>query len=48
LFDQPGKYIKLLDARTVGQPCPVCRATIQKESFLGGTVYFCPCCQPAG
>lgn len=47
LFDQPGKYVKLLDARTVGQPCPVCDTKIQKESFLGGTVYFCPRCQPA-
>ncbi|MCU0488295.1 MAG: hypothetical protein MUE67_04995 [Anaerolineales bacterium] len=47
LFDKPGKYVKLLDARTVGQPCPICRTKIQKESFLGGTVYFCPRCQPS-
>ncbi len=45
LYDQPGGYVKILDSRTVGNPCPDCGTTIEKESFLGGTVYFCPGCQ---
>ncbi len=45
LFDQPGRYPKLLDSRSAGQPCPVCGAAIVKEQFLGGAVYFCPVCQ---
>lgn len=45
LFDQPGGYVKLLDARSVGQPCVNCETPIEKESYMGGTVYFCPQCQ---
>jgi formamidopyrimidine-DNA glycosylase len=45
LFDQFGRYPKLLDSRSVGQPCPVCGTEITKEQFLGGAVYFCPVCQ---
>ena len=45
LFGRPGGYLKVLDARSVGQPCPRCGETIQKESYMGGTVYFCPACQ---
>lgn len=29
----------------VGQPCPRCRAPIEKASYLGGAIYFCPTCQ---
>ena len=45
LFGRPGGYLKVLDARSVGQPCPRCGETIQKESYMGGAVYFCPACQ---
>lgn len=45
LHDQPGKYMRIMDNRNVGKPCPVCRAPIEKASFLGGAVYFCPSCQ---
>ena len=45
LFDRPGGYLKLMDTRRAGQPCPVCGATVVKEQFLGGAVYFCPTCQ---
>jgi formamidopyrimidine-DNA glycosylase len=45
LFDRPGGYLKLLDNRAAGQPCPICAATIVKEQFLGGAVYYCPACQ---
>lgn len=45
LFGQPGRYQTRLSKKTVGKPCPYCGNTIQKMSYLGGTVYFCPSCQ---
>jgi formamidopyrimidine-DNA glycosylase len=46
LFDQPGRYHRILSADAAGKPCPNCKTRIVKESFLGGAVYFCPKCQP--
>ncbi|EOS77563.1 MAG: endonuclease VIII [Lachnospiraceae bacterium] len=45
LFDNPGGYQTLLSKKTVGGPCPYCGNLIQKASYLGGTIYFCPYCQ---
>jgi formamidopyrimidine-DNA glycosylase len=45
LHDCPGHYMKLLDSRNVGLPCPECGTPIQKQSFLGGANYICPKCQ---
>lgn len=45
LHDQPGKYVRVMDNRNVGKPCPECGTPIEKASFLGGAVYFCPSCQ---
>jgi formamidopyrimidine-DNA glycosylase len=45
LYDQQGKYVRLMDSRTVGKPCPVCGTAIEKISFLGGACYFCSQCQ---
>ncbi len=45
LFGNPGGYIRLMDAKSAGQPCPVCETTIQKIQYLGGACYFCPNCQ---
>lgn len=45
LHDQPGKYVRILDNRNAGKPCPECSTPIEKTSFLGGAVYFCPRCQ---
>lgn len=45
LFGNPGGYIRLMDGKTVGQPCPICGTTIQKIQYLGGACYFCPNCQ---
>lgn len=45
LFGKPGGYRKLMDARSAGQPCPMCGTLIEKENYLGGAVYFCPQCQ---
>ncbi len=46
LHDQPGQYMRILDNRNVGKPCPECATPIEKASFLGGAVYYCPWCQP--
>lgn len=46
LFGSAGGYRTLLSKNTVGKPCPVCGADIQKTSYLGGAVYWCPMCQP--
>lgn len=45
LFGKPGGYAVMLSKNTVGKGCPYCGSTIQKASYLGGTVYFCPSCQ---
>jgi len=45
LYNRPGRYRRILDSRTVGQPCPECRTLIEKIFFLGGAAYFCPSCQ---
>jgi formamidopyrimidine-DNA glycosylase len=46
LYGCAGRYHRILSSETAGLPCPVCRSTIQKISFLGGASYFCPKCQP--
>lgn len=45
LLGQKGGYRTFLSKLTVGKPCPYCGNSIQKASYLGGTVYFCPECQ---
>lgn len=45
LHDRPGGYRKILDSRSVGQPCPECGTPIEKIQYLGGATYFCPRCQ---
>lgn len=45
LFGRPGGYVRRMDSRTVGLPCPECAAPIVKEQYQGGAVYFCPHCQ---
>jgi formamidopyrimidine-DNA glycosylase len=45
LFGCLGGYQTIVSKNTVGQPCPACGALIQKEAYLGGSVYFCPECQ---
>jgi len=45
LFNQPGGYIRIMDSKSVGKPCPVCATPIEKIQYLGGACYFCPRCQ---
>jgi formamidopyrimidine-DNA glycosylase len=46
IFGAQGGYRSLLSKNTWQEPCPVCGATIVKEPYLGGAVYYCPRCQP--
>jgi formamidopyrimidine-DNA glycosylase len=46
LYGAPGGYTPILDRRAKGKPCPDCGTPIQKISYLGGSCYVCPGCQP--
>jgi formamidopyrimidine-DNA glycosylase len=45
LFGRAGGYRTILSKNTQGGPCPSCGEKIQKETYLGGAVYYCPGCQ---
>lgn len=45
LYGQSGGYITKLSKNTVGQSCSRCGGTIRKESYLGGSIYYCDSCQ---
>jgi formamidopyrimidine-DNA glycosylase len=45
LYGNRGGYVRILDSRTKGKPCPECGTTIEKAQYLGGAIYFCPTCQ---
>jgi len=46
LFGQPGSYPVVIFSKNKGKPCPRCGDAIQKASYMGGSVYTCPTCQP--
>lgn len=46
LLGKPGKYETRASRNSVGNPCPRCGTAIVKEAYMGGSVYFCPRCQP--
>jgi formamidopyrimidine-DNA glycosylase len=46
LFGTPGGYQVVMCAENKGKPCPRCGCEIIKESYMGGSVYTCPQCQP--
>ena len=45
LYNQPGKYQRIMDSQSAGQPCRVCGTPIEKIQYLGGACYICPKCQ---
>lgn len=45
IFGQHGGYKTILSKNTYNNPCPRCGNTILKESYMGGSVYYCPICQ---
>ncbi|MHB0856262.1 MAG: endonuclease VIII [Anaerolineae bacterium] len=46
LLGAKGGYVTVLNSKTAGTPCPACGTSIVKEAYLGGSVYYCPSCQP--
>ena len=46
LSGRGGRYVRLMDRRSEGRPCPNCGTRIEKIQYLGGACYFCPNCQP--
>lgn len=46
LFGKAGGYKTILSKNTYKNPCPICDSAIVKEAYLGGSVYYCPTCQP--
>ena len=45
LFGIPGGYSTRLSQATFDKSCPVCGGTIVKQSYMGGSIYFCDGCQ---
>lgn len=45
LFGKKGGYITQVCKNTLGHTCSRCGGMILKESYLGGTVYYCNGCQ---
>ncbi|MFC1661957.1 DNA-formamidopyrimidine glycosylase family protein [Gemmatimonadota bacterium] len=45
LFGRKGGYVRLMDKKAAGRPCPACGTTVEKIQYLGGACYLCPQCQ---
>lgn len=45
LFGNNGGYKTVMSKNNAGLPCPVCGCLIKKESYLGGSIYYCTECQ---
>ena len=45
LFGNFGGYTTRVSKNTVGKPCPVCGSIIEKETYMGGSIYYCNKCQ---
>ena len=45
LYGNPGGYVRIMDSKSAGMPCPGCGSRIEKMQYLGGACYFCPSCQ---
>lgn len=45
LYGNPGGYRTRMSKNTAGTPCPICGCWIEKQSYMGGSIYFCPGCQ---
>ena len=45
LYNRSGGYKTILSNNTLKSPCPACGATLIREAYLGGNIYYCPVCQ---
>lgn len=46
LYGVPGGYATQMSRNGLAGGCPACGGVIVKEAYLGGSVYYCPRCQP--
>ena len=46
IYGQPGGYATKMSKNAMGAGCPRCGGRVVRESYLGGSVYYCPECQP--
>jgi len=46
IWGSPGKYPTVMSKNTYRNPCSICKGEIVKTAYLGGSVYYCPRCQP--
>lgn len=46
LYGNWGDYQTILSSKTYKKGCPVCHGEIIKQSYIGGSIYFCPLEQP--
>jgi len=45
IFGYAGGYKTILSKNTVNKPCPNCDTLIEKQAYMGGSIYVCPTCQ---
>lgn len=45
IFGNNGGYITKMSKKSIEHGCSVCASEIIKETYLGGSVYYCPVCQ---
>lgn len=45
IYGRPGGYATRMSKNSLASGCPVCGGEVVKESYLGGSVYYCPGCQ---
>jgi formamidopyrimidine-DNA glycosylase len=45
LYGEPGGYKTMLSKNNKAMLCPVCGGPVTKQSYMGGSVYFCGNCQ---
>ncbi len=45
LFGKQGGYKTVMSKNGMGVPCPRCGGMVKKETYLGGSVYYCENCQ---
>lgn len=45
LYGSVGSYKTVLSKNTVDKPCPACGTIINKEAYMGGSIYYCSKCQ---
>lgn len=46
IFGCCGGYRTKMSKSGLAAGCPVCSSAIVKETYLGGSIYYCPSCQP--